>query len=261
MKITAKTTKEQLKDFLVANVKAVKKADKGLFDRIAYADKMSKTDDTKVSRKDLSDLAKEVIKLLGDKVATPVLAEEKTPVENSVKKLGKGVSKKQEVAQDVEGESLEAEKTAKKSLGKKKEPKEGVVALDNTNKTIQMADTFPKTIEVGDAKYELAEDINTIDDLYNALAKDEEIVFAYYWSKRHLRQFDYFSRILGQPTSFDLDLDLASAMYVSDEKKICYQVSLYTEALYATLPKDFENTDGIRVAGGVEYQIYRKIND
>ena len=118
---------------------------------------------------------------------------------------------------------------------------------------------FPKTIEVGDAKYELAEDIKTLEDLYEALNKDEEIVFAYYWTKRHLKQFDYFMGWLGQPKSFDNDLDLATAIYVSDEKKVSYQVSMYTEAVYTILPTDFEEVDGVRVAGGIEFQIYRAV--
>ena len=89
--------------------------------------------------------------------------------------------------------------------------------------------------------------------------KDEEIVFAYYWTKRHLKQFSYFGGWLGQPKSFDNDLDLATAIYVSDEKKVSYQVSMYTEAIYTILPTDFEETDGVRVAGGIEYQIYRAV--
>lgn len=117
---------------------------------------------------------------------------------------------------------------------------------------------FPKEISVGDDTYELAEDIKTFDDLYDALEKDEDIVFAYYWTKRHLKQFDYFMGWLGQPKSFDNDLDLATAMYVSDEKKVAYQISMYTEAVYTILPTDFEEVDGVRVAGGIEYQIYRK---
>ena len=272
MKITAKTTKEQLKSFIGANVKAVKKQDKDLYDRIAYADKMAKTDDSKVTRKDLVDLAKEVIALLGDAVSTPALQ----PVaENATKKLAKGVSKKQEVksedvpeevgegeetAEDTE-EKAEPKKSAKKSLGKKKEPKEGVTALEGSEnqKTVQMAKMFPKTLEVGDTKYELASDIKTMDDLYEALGRDEEIVFAYYWTARHLKQFDYFGAWLGQPKSFDNDLDLATAIYVSDEKKVSYQVSMYTEAIYTILPKDFAEEDGIRIAGGIEFQIYRAV--
>ena len=281
MKITTKTTKEQLKSFLGANAKAVKTADKDLFDQIAYADKMAKKDDSKVTRKDLVDLVKSVIALLGDKCVEPALAQEKAPAtpqaENSVKKLAKGVSKKQETKEETSSEeSGESEKTAeetqgaeekkapKKSLSGKKKPatkKEGVTDLEPTtssDKAVQLAKMFPKTIEVGDAKYELAEDIKTLEDLYEALNKDEEIVFAYYWTKRHLKQFDYFMGWLGQPKSFDNDLDLATAMYVSDEKKVAYQISMYTEAVYTILPTDFEEVDGVRVAGGIGYQIYRK---
>ena len=281
MKITAKTTKEQLKNLLGANAKAVKAQDKDLYSRIAYADKMAKKDDSKVTRKDLVDLVKEVINLLGDKLVVPAMADEnvKPVAENSVKKLSKGVSKKQETKKDAPKESGEseetaeepgeepkgAEKTAKKSSkgAKKSAPKkDGVTELEpatSSDKAVQMAKMFPKTLEVGDTKYELAEDIKTLEDLYNALGDDEEIVFAYYWTKRHLKQFDYFGSWLGQPKSFDNDLDLATAIYVSDEKKVSYQVSMYTEAIYTILPTDFEEVDGVRVAGGIEYQIYRAV--
>ncbi len=288
MKITTKTTKEQLKNILGANVKAVKAKDKDLFDRIAYADKMAKTDDNKVTRKDLVDLVKEVIALLGDKIVEPALAQETpaTPVEpqaeNSVKKLAKGVSKKQKSMEESSEESGESEETAeetqeepakeekvdkksaKKSLGGKKTApkKDGVTALEGSEKnqkTVQMAKAFPQTLTVGDTNYELASDIKNMEDLYNALGNDEEIVFAYYWTKRHLKQFHYFNGLLGQPKSFDNDLDLATAIYVSDEKKVSYQVSMYTEAVYSILPVDFEEVDGVRVAGGVEYQIYRAV--
>lgn len=283
MKITAKTTKAELKSFLGANAKAVKEKDKNLFDRIAYASKVAKEDDSKVKRTDLISLVKEVMKTLGDAVVeaidipVPALA----TAENSVKKLAKGVSKKQEIkneedneevveseetAEDIE-EVVDTKKSAKKSSkgAKKTAPKkDGVTVLEtdadtSNNKAVQLAKAFPKTLEVGDAKYELAEDIKTLDDLYNALGNDEEIVFAYYWTKRHLKQFPYFGGWLGQPKSFDNDLDLATAIYVSDEKKVSYQVSMYTEAIYTILPTDFDVEDGVRIAGGIEYQIYRAV--
>lgn len=283
MKITTKTTKEQLKKFIGANAKAVQTADKELFDRIAYADKVAKKDESKVTRTDLVSLAKDIIKCLGEKIVTPAFAEETetaTPqAENSVKKLSKGVSKKQKSMEETETvaeesteseataenneENVDSKKSAKKSLGKsdKKPKKDGVTALKGSEnqKTVQMAEAFPQTLEVGDTKYELAENIKTLEDLYEALNNDEEIVFAYYWTKRHLKQFPYFSGLLGQPKSFNNDLDLATAIYVSDEKKVSYQVSMYTEAVYAIVPSDFEETDGIRVAGGIEFQIYRAV--
>lgn len=277
MKITSKTTKQELANVLGANAKVVKEQDKNLYDQMAYTSDMMKKDEKKVTRCDLVDLVKDVMKALGDKFVEPALAEEKTlaPVqpqaENAVKKLTKGVSKKQEMkpakeesAKDESTEEQGAEKAPKKSLGKKsttKKSKEGVTDLEpatSSDKAVQLAKMFPKEISVGDDTYELAEDIKTFDDLYDALEKDEDIVFAYYWTKRHLKQFDYFMGWLGQPKSFDNDLDLATAMYVSDEKKVAYQISMYTEAVYTILPTDFEEVDGVRVAGGIEYQIYRK---
>ena len=276
MKITSKTTKKELAEILGANAKVVKAQDKNLYDQVAYTSNMMKKDEKKVTRRDLVDLVKDVMKSLGDKFVEPALAQE-TPApavqpqaENAVKKLTKGVSKKQEMkpvkepAKEESKEEQGAEKAPKKSLGKKsttKKSKEGVTDLEpatSSDKAVQLAKMFPKEISVGDDTYELAEDIKTFDDLYDALEKDEDIVFAYYWTKRHLKQFDYFMGWLGQPKSFDNDLDLATAMYVSDEKKVAYQISMYTEAVYTILPTDFEEVDGVRVAGGIEYQIYRK---
>ena len=275
MKITSKTTKQELANVLGANAKVVKKQDKNLYDQMAYTSDMMKKDEKKVTRRDLVDLVKDVMKALGDKFVEPALAQETPTVqpqaENAVKKLTKGVSKKQEMkpakeepAKDKSTEEQGAEKAPKKSLGKKsttKKSKEGVTDLEpatSSDKAVQLAKMFPKEISVGDDTYELAEDIKNFDDLYNALEKDEEIVFAYYWTKRHLKQFPYFMGWLGQPKSFDNDLDLATAMYVSDEKKVAYQISMYTEAVYTILPTDFEEVDGVRIAGGIEYQIYRK---
>lgn len=275
MKITTKTTKEQLKSFLGANVSAVKKQDKDLFDRIAYADKVSKKDESKVTRTDLVALVKDVIKLLGDKCVEPALAQSTPQAENSVKKLQKGVSKKQESVPKVDSEKIaektqeapapeekaekvDTKKSAKKSLGNKKEQPKKDGDTDSNNGTVQK-DAFPNTLKVGDTKYELAHDIQTMEDLYKALEKDEEIVFAFYWSKKMLKQYPYFYGMLGQPKSFENDLDLATTIYVSEERKIAYHISMYTEGCYNILPDDFEEVEGVRYAGTVEFQIYRAV--
>ena len=252
MKITTKTTKEQLTKFLGVNAKAVQKKDKDLFDRMVYSSDMMKKDQSKVTRKDLVDLAKEVIALLGNKCSEPAM----TPVaESSVKKLNKKTETKKDSSDEVKGEK----KTTKKSATKKQEKVVELNPVDN-KKSVQMAKAFPKTLEVGDNKYELAEDIKTMDDLYTALSDEEEtVVFAYYWTKRHLKQYDYFNGYLGQPKEFEKDLDLATAIHISDEKKVSYQLSMYTEAIYTILPEDLEEEDGIRIAGGIEFQIYRQV--
>ena len=87
MKITAKTTKQELKDFLGANAKTVQETDKNLFDRLVYADEMLKKDEKQVTRRDLVELTKEVIKTLGSKVVTPALAEEPLLVDRSTRVL------------------------------------------------------------------------------------------------------------------------------------------------------------------------------
>lgn len=252
MKITTKTTKEQLTKFLGANAKAVKKADKYLFERLEYISAMWKKDQSKVTRKDLVDSAKEVIALLGDKVTEPAL----TPVvESSTKKLTKKKTepKKEEDSSDSE----ESEKKTAKNTPKKKSEK--VEVVKGTENTTQFVKSFPKTIDIDGNKYELAEDIKDMNDLYEAYAKDGVLVFAYYWSKRHLRTFPYFEGLFGQPKEFENDLDLATAIHVSDEKKVAYQVSMYTEAFYTILPENLEQIDGVRIASGIEFQIYRAV--
>lgn len=261
MKITTKTTKEQLTSFLEESLKNL--TDSNLKDRIKYA---LVAEEDKVTKKDLSDLVKEVVKSVAGEQKAKQKAEPKAQpkAENSVKKpIKKKVEVPEESAESEEtAEETEApakeEKPKKSKLGNKKPKKEKVASMEASKISVQMATMFPKTFEVRGAKYELAEDIKTMDDLYDALAKDEDIVFAYYWTKRHLKQFPYFSAMLGQPKSFDLDLDLAEVIYISEEKIVSYQLSLYTEAVYTIIPDDFEEVDGIRLANGIEFQIYRK---
>lgn len=270
MKITSKTTKEQLKQFLGANAKAVQEKDKDLFDQMAYADQMDKKDPSKVKRQDLVDLVKSVTKLLGDAVVEATTAGNTLqPVaEASVKKLSKGVSKKQEVGKNEKNSTPapeakapakdEAPKQESKPAAQKPAPKK---TGNIQPKTVDLASAFPKSLDTEDGHFELAEDIKTMEDLHTALGNDEEIVFAYYWTKRHLKQFPYFGDWVGHPTEFKDDLDLCTTIYVSDEHKVSYQISMYTEAIYTILPTDFEVIEGVRTAGGIEYQIYRKVEE
>lgn len=288
MKITAKTTKQELKNILNANVNVVKEQDKNLYDRIVYTGKKAKEDDSKVTRKDLVDLVKEVITVLGDKIVEPQGTPAETPVEpkaeNSIKKLAKGAKKQkaessekvgeseqtaeetqEEPAKEEKAEKVDKKKSAKKSLGNKKEQpkKDGVTVLDDkkSKKAVQLAKQFPLTLEVEDKKYELASDIKTMEDLYNALEGDEpqELIFAHYWTKRHLKQFTYFRESFGQPESFENDLDLSVTLHISDEKKVVYVMSMYTEALYCIIPHEILEEGGIRFNNGIEFQIYRAV--
>ncbi len=287
-KISRTTKTEELKKVLSANYKALKVADKSLADRIMYA---SKHED-KATRKDLVDLVKEAVTVLGDKFVVPALAEEKTPekevqtpakkttkdttpkAENSLKTKAKKSSKTTPVkdAETPVKEEAPAKEVAKKSTTKKEESKtkaektpakksakktDGVTVLEDTDKTVQLAKEFPETIEVDGETYKVDHTIKKMEDL-----ADGEFEFAFYWNKRHLKQFDYFSRVLGQPKSFPNDLDTCQLVYLSDEGKVAYCVSDATEALYVVLADDLVEEDGLRIASlsCIEFQIYRKVD-
>lgn len=258
MKITAKMTKDTLVSVLRANYKSAEVADKNLAERIVYTVKSGKA-----TRKDLVDLTKEVMTLLGDKFVEPTAeapksekakkpAEKtvKAKAENSVKKAAKVEKPAEKTEVEAPAEKTEEVKTKKKSAKKS----DGVTVLEQ--KAVQLAEVFPDTIEVDGETYEIAHEVKTIKDLLNG-----EFEFAFYWTKRHLRQFAYFNGRLGQPTSFKNDLDTAQLIYVSDEGRVAYCVSDATEVPYTILPSDLEEVDGLRFANGCEFQIYRRKAD
>lgn len=241
-----KLNKAQLTKVLNANFQLAKKADKDLADSISYTAKQYKEDATKVTKKDLLDLLKDVAKTLGDAFITP----EVTPVAEHLKKSS---SKKDEAPEET---TEEVKKPAPKKSAKKSNKK--VLTSATSEKAVEMLVNFPEEISAGDEKYSRADDIKTMDDLYKALEAGEDIVFAFWWTKRHLKQFSYYQYV-EQPKDFPDDLDLATCIYVSEERKICFNISLYTEAPYAILPEDLEaDPNGIRYTNGMEFQIYRK---
>ena len=268
MKITTKTTKEQIKAFLEENLKTV--TDSNLKDRVSYALKALEANEDKVTKKDLADLVKEVIKSNSEAKTEPKV---EPKAENSVKKLNKGISKKQkdleeapkkkpvpkksepeseETAEEPKTEPKEAEKPDEKPAKKQKPKKSKVHEV--------VDDDFPETIEAEGTTYTLAHDIQSMEDLYKALANDEEIVLAFYYSKKMLKEAPYFYNIVEAPKSFKYDLDLATTIYVSEEMKVAYHISMYTEACYSTIPEDYEELDGVRYAGTMQYQIYRAVS-
>lgn len=278
-KITTKTKVATLNEVLNANAKAVKKADKTLGESVQYA--LANPD--KATRKDLVDLVKEVMTALGDKFIEPmpVAAEtkpeakaevkteaktekvkktaDKPKAENSVKKTP--VKKTKVEKSDAETEEVKEEKTkaTKKSAKKSAKKTEGVKDLENS-KALQMAESFPETIEIDGEEFKLNHDIKTMDDLLEAYMADVEIEFAFYWTKRHLKQFTYYNGTLGQPKSFPNDLDTAQLVYVDDQnKKVAYAVSDSNfPAVYGILASDLNEDEGVRYCQGIEYQIYTK---
>lgn len=255
MKVTAKTTKEMMKEFLEANSTAVAEVNKDLHSRTVYALKMLNTDESKVARKDLADLVKETTKVLGKKAVEPtkeVKAEEpkaEPKAENSVK--FKGGKKKADEKEETPKEEPKTE-APKTEVEKKKSTK--------NSKKEDEAKMFPNTIKVAEVEYEICHDIKNMDDFYEALSDEEnDIILAFHWTKKDLKQWQYFNGLLGQPKSFKDDLDLADVGYISDEKKVAYALSKYTEAFYTIVPNFFEEVDGIKYASGIEFEIYKAV--
>lgn len=262
-KITAKTTKATLKEILNANFAQVKKADDTLASQIKYAGEH----EDKATRKDLVDLVKDVMTTLGDAFIVPAVAENKPVAENSVKKPVKKTEEvSEETAEDEDKADDEDEEVSEKTTVAKKPKKsakkaDGVTALDTkSEKAVQMVKQFPETIEIDGETFKLNHEIKTMKDLLEAYMNDVEIEFAFYWTKRHLRQFDYYNHKFGQPKSFPNDLDTAQLVFVDDQNmKVAYCVSDSNfPAPYSIFPEDLEEDDGIRYASGIEYQIYTK---
>lgn len=156
----------------------------------------------------------------------------------------------------VEIESKKTEKV-ENSVKQKKENK-SVTKRSVQEQELVLADTFPAEVTVGKEVYKKA-DIKDMTALRRALEQGKEIVFACYWTKRHLKQFSYgIPELHSDVTEFPDDLDIAQAIYVSDEDKVAYAVSVITEHIYTFLAVDIPEYEGIRFCNGMEFQIYAK---
>lgn len=240
MTITAKTTKAEIRDYIEASSK--KKAVKANKKLAEVIKKALNIDIKKVKREDLVKVANAITKVL----STPATAET-VQAENSTKKISKKAKK-----EEPKTEEKETSKKSKKSNKKAEE-------LKDSRSLLATKENFPEELEVGETKLKKADDLKTMEDILNAF-EDETLMFAFYFPKRRLKQELYFGGILGQPKSFDNDLDLTSLVYVSDDKKVAYTVSNYTEAVFIILEEDLEKIDGIRIAGDTEFEIYRVVD-
>lgn len=256
MKITGKTTVEQLKNFLNANYKGVEGADKTLAESIAYAAKQMNKDPKSVKKSDLADLARQTIKLLGDKVVEAVTPQPKLVVaENSTKPQG---GKLKAGAKKSEPKPEEPKKEPEKQPAPKEEPKKPKpeVIVSAT------ADTFPKEIPADGGKLVLAEDILTYEAFKEACAKGQQFMFAFYWTKKYIKQFQYGSGYIPAPKEgFALDLDLASPIYFGEVNEVAYCASAQTDVLYQVMPEAFDVYDGVRYNMGIECQLYRYVEE
>ena len=278
-----KSKKHELLDYIIAAAKQVK--DKNLISRINYALKKANEDLEAVGRSDLYSLAKEIQDAIA---ATPA------PVENSPKlkapKMGdKKLDKKvAEVLAEDEADEAEEEpeeeieetpqKKApakeKKSATKKPAVKKPAVETTEglTTKELPLAKIFPKEIDHESLGKLVAcpDKYYTVQEIREALDADKTLIFAAYWTKRHIKEYSYAQayEVPVPKQGFPYDLDTLQALYVCEGIDRIYALSTYTEAMFRIssedlVPTDCEGNDGskfkMRYSAGMEFEIYEVV--
>lgn len=278
-KITVKSTKEQMTSYLNEVFKSVQKANKNLAERIIYTSKVFKEDQSKVTKKDLYDLCKEAM-ALNLTPATPVMAEASVKPKKKVTKKAKPADEEKAETPTEEPEETPAENTEEtpkapaKASGKKKavtkksakKEEEPIVkskgTLTKSKQEVALAEMFKEKIESETlGTLEIAHDIKTMDDLKKSVDADELLVFAMYWTPRHIVQFGYtpYVDLKYRPTEFKDDVDLATLVYIGENNPVAIAVSSEYDVPYIFTEKDLkEYSEGLRLSNGCEYQIYRQ---
>lgn len=278
--INAKTSKKGLIEFIRTAKETVK--DENLLSRIDYTLKGVDENEANVSKSDLYDLAKDIMSVTAP--AQPV------EVENSPKpKLGKKKTEpvaetpaEPETAED-EPEPDEAETpapapekktkkvTPKKQTEKKDEQK--VISTEGlTKKDLPMARIFPKEIDHESLGKLVAcpDKYHSIEDIKAAIDGDKTLIFACYWTKRHIKEFAYAQtyEVPVPKNGFPHDLDTLQALYVCEGIDRIYALSTYTEAMFRFIEEDLvptecEANDGskfmMRYSAGLEFEIYEVV--
>ena len=277
--INAKTTKKGLIEFIRESVKTVK--EEGLLSRINYTLKGVEKNEAEVAKSDLYDLAKEIMGFIAP-------APQTVAVENSPKpKLGKkkvaepvaettDETEEEETTEEADTEEVApapAKKTKKVTSKKEKAEPATVVATDGlTKKDLPMARIFPKEIDHESLGKLVAcpDKYHSIKEIREAIEGDKNLIFACYWTKRHIKEFAY-SQSYEVPVpkgGFPYDLDTLQALYVCEGIDRIYALSTYTEAMFRfveedLVPTECEANDGskfmMRYSAGLEFEIYEVV--
>ena len=272
-----KSKKHELLDYIIAAAKQVK--DKNLISRINYALKKANEDLEAVGRSDLYSLAKEIEAAIA---ATPA------PVENSPKlkapkmgdkKLDKKVAEvlaEDEAAEVEEEPEEEIEETPQKKAPAKEKTSEKKPAVETTEglttKELPLAKIFPKEIDHESLGKLIAcpDKYYTVQEIREALDADKTLIFAAYWTKRHIKEYSYAQayEVPVPKQGFPYDLDTLQALYVCEGIDRIYALSTYTEAMFRIssedlVPTDCEGNDGskfkMRYSAGMEFEIYEVV--
>ena len=277
--INAKTNKEGLISFIRESVKNV--TEKGLLSRINYTLKGVDENESEVSKRDLYDLAKDIVKYFS--IAPQLVAVENSPKPKLGKKKTAEPAKEAEApVEEEETEEAPAEEEApapkkptKKVAPKKKEEPAKVETADGlTKKDLPMARIFPKEIDHESLGKLVAcpDKYHSIKEVKEAIEGDKNLIFACYWTKRHIKEFAYGQtyEVPVPKNGFPYDLDTLQALYVCEGIDRIYALSTYTEAMFRFLEEDLvptecEANDGskfmMRYSAGLEFEIYEVVDE
>lgn len=223
---------------------------------------------------------KDVITSLFDEV-TKVL----TPSTTTTEVVSSAVSDSKDTTEPPTTQETAKPKTTKKKLSGKKSTK-----ADNSTKSTPkvksvnptgkcpMALLFPETLELDDQSPTLVRagaDQLTSAEMINEFLKylfnenlSGEVYIAAFWTKKHIKQYDYSSlfRVPVPKNGFVNDLDMLRVVEYAPNVKRLFCMSEYTEAMYFFDGDEFEpvedknpytgETYSVRVSNGMEFEIY-----
>lgn len=251
--------------------------------------KTFKAEPKKVSVKSVRELFTEVQSFF----MTLVFTDEEPPIEAKLKaKTGKADEKpeteqpKAETEDDAKKEPPKAEekkpvasekpedkpKPTKKKAESKKSAVETTPPATNASKDLPTAKMFPDEFmfESEDGPITLKsvhKDYHDFKAIRAALEEEKQLYIAAYWTKLHVRKFNYKEQFAlpEQPKGFPLNLDVLSIVLVLDKIDRLYAVSTYTDAVYrfdapSFVPIEDEDVNGnkftVRVDNGMEFELY-----
>ena len=280
--INAKTTKKGLIEFIRSSTESVK--DENLLSRITYTLKGVDENEADVSKSDLYDLAKDIVSVIAP--APQPVAENSPKPKLGKKKTAEPVAETPaETPDETETEDAETtedetpapapEKKTKKVTPKKSEKKDEqtVIATEGlTKKDLPMARIFPKEIDHESLGKLVAcpDKYHSIQEVREAIEADKNLIFACYWTKRHIKEFSYAQtyEVPVPKNGFPHDLDTLQALYVCEGIDRIYALSTYTEAMFRFMEEDLvptecEANDGskfmMRYSAGLEFEIYEAV--
>lgn len=262
MKNDKKMSKSGMIGFLKDKFDSLK--DEKLTDTIADVLGKVTNDSKSVSAEILANLVADVQDALSS--ASPIAENQANPdAKKRPLKKSKAKNEKPEEAQDNPTEDSDEPKKTKKTVSKKpdeekKVEKPATPTVEDESRVVPVAKFFPEKFVNETGSYVVDLEIDSIEKLQKAMEAGKSIVIANYWNKRALQQFSYdqLGLLKKRVTEFPNDLDLLQVVYISDDSRFLYAISLYTEIIWVYESKEFKVYEGLRFSSGVEFNLYTK---